>query len=241
MRSRLAILVIAIILALSGTVSAAIYLQNVKAQVEEGGKLIEVLVARKAIPAGTSTEDLTDKNLIVTRKIPKKYAAEQALSSTQQLKDKALIVSLSEGEQLIQNKFQSRADAELSFRIPPGLVAISIPVDEIVGVSNSISPGDRISVIATFSPGSGGTDVTRIFLQNIEVLSTSASSEDFRKSGLTQRSALGKKTVILALTPADAEKLVFAEEKGNVWLVLLPRGGGQVSPTPGQTLQTIFE
>lgn len=241
MRSRFAILVIAVILALSGTVSAAIYLQNVKAQVEEGGKLIEVLVARKTIPAGTSTEDLTDKNLIVTRKIPKKYAAEQALSSTQQFKDKALIVSLSEGEQLTQNKFQSRADAELSFRIPPGLVAISIPVDEIVGVSNSISPGDRISVIATFSPGAGGTDVTRIFLQNIEVLSASASSEDSRKSGLTQRSALGKKTVILALAPADAEKLVFAEEKGNVWLILLPRGGGQVSPTPGQTLQTIFE
>lgn len=241
MRSRLAILLIAIILALLGTVGAATYIQNVKAQVEEGGKLIEVLVAQKAIPAGTSTEDLTDKSLVVSRRIPKRYAAEQALSSTQQFKDKVLIVSLGKGEQLTQNKFQNRPDAELSFRIPPGLVAISIPVDEIVGVANLISPGDRISVIATFSPGAGGTDITRIFLQNVEVLTTSTSSEDFQKSGLTQRSALGKRTITLALTPADAEKLVFAQEKGNVWLVLLPRGESQAGPTPGQTLQTIFE
>lgn len=103
------------------------------------------------------------------------------------------------------------------------MVAISIPVGEVVGVSDKINPGDRVTVIATFTPGPGGSDVTRILLQNVEVLATSAEIQrTSKKPEIGNASSLGKKTITLAVPPANAEKLVFAEEKGHVWIALMP-------------------
>ena len=48
-------------------------------------------------------------------------------------------------------------------------------------------------------------------------------------------------TVTLAVSPEDAEKLVFSEEMGLVWLALVPSEGVEVKETPGRTYKNIFE
>lgn len=237
---------IAALLGVLATMGVATYIQNIESQIKEGGKLMEILVARENIPAGLTIGEMLDKNLVVLKKIPKRYVASGAISSPAKVDGKVLTISLSEGEQLMEGKFKDSSTAELSLRIPHNMVAISIPVDEVVGVSDKINPGDRVTVIATFTPGPGGSDVTRILLQNVEVLATSAEIQrTSKKPGIGNTSNLSKKTITLAVPPADAEKLVFAEEKGHVWIALMPTAPGrtndtQPAETPGQTMESIF-
>ena len=47
-------------------------------------------------------------------------------------------------------------------------------------------------------------------------------------------------TITLAVLPEDAEKLVFSEELGSVWLALVPSAGVQQKETPGRTFGNIF-
>jgi len=50
-----------------------------------------------------------------------------------------------------------------------------------------------------------------------------------------------QKTITLALAPADAEKVVYAQENGKIWFGLHPPTGAEVATTQGKTLKTIFK
>lgn len=242
MKSRLGLIAAAVILSLLATLAIALYLRQEKAQIESEGELVSVLIADKPIPAGMSISAISDRKLASAKEIPRKYLAEGAIDSLEKVKDRVLTVPVNRGEQLTEEKFKQPEQASLNLRIPAGRVAISIPVDEVIGVAEKISPGDRVSVLGTMGAKSGDISTTKLFLQNIEVLAVSSmdGSGSSRKAGLTQTSSLMKKTVTLAVTPAEAEKLVLVEEEGHVWLVLLPPAAQPVS-TPGQTRETVFK
>jgi Flp pilus assembly protein CpaB len=61
-------------------------------------------------------------------------------------------VPINKGEQITTTKFIRPEEIGLAFVIPEGMVAVSIPVNEIIGVSNLINIGDRVNIIATFFP-----------------------------------------------------------------------------------------
>lgn len=242
MRSRLSLIAIAVILSLLATMAAALYLNRARTRIEKEGELANVLIASRPIPAGTPLNAIENQKLAQIKQVPRRYLAEDAIDSFDKVKGRVLAVSLSRGEQFTAGKFQATEQASLNLRIPAGLVAISIPVDEVVGVADKITAGDRVSVIGTFAAKSGGSGTTKLFLQNIEVLSVSYadSGSAAKKTRLTQGSGLTKKTVTLAVAPADSEKLVLVEEEGHVWLVLLPPTAQAVA-TPGQTQESVFK
>lgn len=244
MKSRFGLVLIAIVLAFLATAGSAVYLQSLKAEINHGSKTVKVLTAQQALSPGVTMEEMLNKNMVAFTPIPRRYVAKGAITDAKGLSQKALVVPLAKGEQLTDQKIRERSGAGLTFRIPKGLVAVSMPVDDVVGVGGQISVGDRVSLIATFSPGPGGTDTSRVFLQNVEVLNTSSASSSSggsQKTGLTQSgSTLAKKTITLAVSPQDAEKLVFAEEKGHVWVTLEPAGESSSTVTPGQTVETVF-
>jgi pilus assembly protein CpaB len=68
--------------------------------------------------------------------------------------------------------------------------------------------------------------------QNEQILSSQAAKD---------QTALKISTITLAVSPQDAEKLVFSEENGFVWLALVPTTGVQQKETQGQTYNNIFE
>ena len=242
MKSKLAMVIMAVTFAALATLGLMIYIQGVRAQIKEDSTPVEVMVSRQAIAKGTSVNSM--KNQVDIKKIPQRYVAEGAYSDLSQLDDQVTVVSLNKGEQITNSMLKKTSQAGLSYQIPEGLVAISMPVDEVIGVSGLLKQGDRLNVIATFSPGPGGVDVSKTLLQNIEVLhvssdkSGSKSSTQMGKSG-TQGSQ--KSTMVLAISPDDAEKLVFAEEKGTVWLTLVPPDYATLTNTSGQTIDSVFK
>lgn len=182
-----------------------------------------VVYAKTAISARTtiSAEQLE------LRQIPKEaVGTDSALA----LQDVIGLITKSEilpGEQLNLNRLVRKGDpVGLSFLIPSGMRAITIAVNEVVGVAGFIKPGERVDIIETLESGSSGS-ISWTVLQDVEVLAVSqdmVSPARDVKVGLASKQADPKvgTSVTIAVTPLQAQKVALAGEKGVLRLTLRP-------------------
>jgi len=266
MRLRIILLIIAIILGVVAVVAVVSYISSIRTSVEEEVEKVEVLVAAQNIPKETPVETIIAADAVTTEAIPRKYLADGVLTTLDNYEGYVTAAPINKGEQITSTKFVKPEQIGLAFMIPGDMVAISIPVDEVIGVSNLINVGDKVNVIATFSPPGEEAaeeteetlaeevviekEITKTLLWNVEVLYVGTrivivEEEEAGKvlGGETKKEikASDIRTVTLAVTPEDSEKLVFTEEMGSVWLALLPVDGIERIETPGRTLDNIFE
>lgn len=280
MKVRILLLILAIIFGLAAVFGVMFYVNNLRATLEKEGEKVDVLVATQDIIKDTTVEEIISKKLVEVKKIPLRYVVTGYMVSLDKYQDYFVSNQISKGEQITPVKFIKPSDITFSFEVPKGMVAISIPFNEVVGVSNLLTVGDRVNVIATFQPeqqqqaqqqatsvqtedtagaqsnaasnGNEGaivTDTTKTVLWNIEILyigvkvtidELSAENKGLISSSGSDKEPVEIKTVTLAVTSEQAEKLVFSEELGTVWLALLPVGGVKETDTPGRTLDNIF-
>src|SRR5213076_3593219 len=70
------------------------------------------------------------------------------------------------------------AGGGLSVSIPEGMRAVSVKVDEVIGVAGFVLPGTRVDVVVTLPPRAGANEATtQVFLQNIPTLAAGCSGE----------------------------------------------------------------
>jgi pilus assembly protein CpaB len=145
------------------------------------GTEILVIVASKDIK---EMETITETSLEFTL-IPKKYLEPAAVSVKKDEDDKGTskalkgvagtiaIVPIKKGEQLTYNKItEPSMRTGLATQIAPGRRAISVPVNEVTGVSKLIKPGDRVDLIAIIDMGQGKENkFAKTVLQDVVVLS----------------------------------------------------------------------
>jgi pilus assembly protein CpaB len=130
---------------------------------------------------------------------------------------RGLITPVAMNEPLLATKLADKeAGGGLSIVIPEGMRAVSVKVDEVIAVAGFVTPGTRVDVLVTMSPGiQQQTNVTRVILQNIQVLAAGQT---------VQRDLEGKPqtvTVItLLVTPEQAERLTLASNEGRIQLAL---------------------
>ena len=271
MKLRIILLLIAIILGAVAVIGVVAYIANIKASVEREVEKVEVLVAAKNILKETPVEEILSTDSVFSQAVPSKYLADGVLTSLDNYKGYVAVAPINKGEQITSTNFIKPEEIGLAFVVPSDTIAVSIPIDEVIGVSNLINVGDRVNVIATFKPSqqqaeavsSENTeatettpaliqeDITRTLLWDIEVLyigtRTITQQKDTQNGGLLsgQNQQKDKEvkitTVTLAVTPEESEKLIFSEELGSVWLALLPTEGMEKTDTPGQTLNSIFK
>jgi pilus assembly protein CpaB len=198
--------------------------------------------------------DLISQGLVQQVQMPRRYVSDGAVSSVDSISDRVLSGPVSKGEILTAGRFQSASEAGLSFSVPKGFVAVTIPVDDARGVAGLISPGDHVAVLATVSKKSITDQETRVIIPGVQVLAVGQntggqapvvqSGQSGGVLGASQSSggsAAGATSIVtVAVSPADAEKVVFAIESGSIWLVLLPGDSSAVKPGAGQTAVTVL-
>lgn len=127
------------------------------------------------------------------------------------------------GEQILYDRLVEENGLSLASRIPKGKRAVSINVDEQSAVSNLAEPGDYVDIVASLdrdqtSDKTGSIlypKITEIIIQNIEILSI-GQEMDPNIDGKREI----PKTITLAVSPQDAEKLVYASDNGLIRLIL---------------------
>jgi len=101
--------------------------------------------------------------------------------------------------------------------------AVAVSVDPVIGVAGLLQPGDRVDVLATFDTGERSE--ARTVLQNVLLMALGhrLEKEESGRDGLTTSVNENEKdTATLLVTPDEAQRLVLAENKGKLRLVLRP-------------------
>jgi pilus assembly protein CpaB len=247
MRGRVVAVLVAVVLALAATVALLAYAGGADRRAIANQQPVLVYLARARIAAGTSGEDAQNRGLIERTTLPRKAVAAGAVRSLEQLAGRVAAVDIVPGEQLLAARWVGRGQVPGGglLSIPAGHQAVSIALDPTRQVSGFVTPGDRVSVVASLSlPRGGGSKRTsRFLLQDVAVLAVGATArpnpaapEDRR---LGQGRAQSLSTVTLAVRAADVERVVFAAENGSLYLSLLPPGQRPV-PSRGRTIDNEF-
>lgn len=117
----------------------------------------------------------------------------------------------------------------LSMLVPEGMRAVSVPVDDVVGVAGWARPGTRVDVIVTLDRrGTEGEPMTQIVLQSVEVLGA-----DRLISQDEEGEAVETSFVTLLVDPESAEKLSLANNNGRLHLALRNNLDLETVETPG--------
>lgn len=250
MRSRILIIVLALALGGAAAVLAANYLRSARTDISAQSEPVEVLVAQENLPRGLSAEELISRKLVKIERVPRRFVAGDAVSSARAIEGQVLAVPLSAGEQLTKTRFQYPEQAGLSYSVPEGFVAVSVGVDDVTGVAGLLKPGDNVMVFTTFEPEGGKSkSFTMTTVGKAKVLAVAdlvsaeqaaaneADAQNTKSGGLaSNRSATAQATyrnVTLALSPEDAERLVYSREIGSVQLALMAQNAPEpTKPAP---------
>jgi pilus assembly protein CpaB len=135
------------------------------------------------------------------------------------------------GEPLLPAKLASKeAGAGLPPVIPEGMRAVSVRVNEVIGVAGYVLPGTHVDVIATASPTQQAIDTTsKVVLANVLVLTAGTRIEQDQKDG----KPIQVTVVTMAVTPEQAELLALASTEGKIQLALRNPLDQTAPATPG--------
>ena len=112
--------------------------------------------------------------------------------------------------------------------IPPGMRAMSMPVDEVADIAGFVEPHTRVDIlVAVAGTGPNQGSFSRIVLQNIEVLAVAQEIQHVKDEPEVVR------VVTLLVTPTDAEKLDLASHEGMLRLAMRNYSDSKIVETRG--------
>lgn len=129
---------------------------------------------------------------------------------------RSLITPVAKNEPILEGKLAPKeAGVGLPAAIPVGMRAVSVRVDDVVGVSGFAMPGTMVDVLATGQPQGGSDSVTRTVIQDVRVLAAGQTVEQ-DKTGKPHTVGV----VTLLVTPDQADKLTMISTDSRIHLAL---------------------
>jgi pilus assembly protein CpaB len=169
----------------------------------------EMLVAVRAL----KIDEPLKPELFKTVSVPKENVPVGSFKAHKDLVDRLVQIPILADEPVIEAKLAPKGTtAGLVSRIPKGMRAFAIDINETTGVSGFVLPGNRIDIIQ--GKPSPGHSQAELVLQNVLVL---AAGQMFTRP--EDKSILAR-TITLAVTPEQVETLVAARVKGPLTLSL---------------------
>jgi len=193
----------------------------------------QVAVATKTLPVGS----LVDRASVTLRGVSEELFPAGAFSRVEDVVDRPVIQDIQAGEPLVEARLAVKGSgAGLGPLIPPGMRAVSVRVNDVVGVAGFVLPGMRVDVLVTGKPGANGDLQTQTVLQNIAVLSAGQTIQSDPKS-----QPIVAPVVTLLVSPAEAEALTLANSEGHIQLVLRNSTDRTVTATGGRWLRQLYD
>jgi pilus assembly protein CpaB len=230
----LLVLILAIVSGSLAGYSALRYLQNrpaplLMASAPEATQ--SVVVASRELPLGSKLTE-NDVQLVAwpASAIPAGYA-----SSPGEVVGRSLISAMHLNEPVMAAKL---ADTGLHGMIPliePGMRAISVKVDEVVGVAGFVTPGTRVDVILIMQLPGERESIGKVILQNIQAV---AANQQITEGEDGQPMVSTVVTVLVA--PDQAERLALAATRGRIQMALRNTLDLEAIETEGERESRLF-
>jgi Flp pilus assembly protein CpaB len=226
---------------------------------------VAVVTAASDIPVGTVVTADTIATLFTTKTIPAAAVETSTLQDSSQAIGKTFRANIFTGQQVHSTDFQNRA---LPLTVPAGKRAFPIQVNELTGVLNLLDVGDNVDLVISLRGDAfpvvqvladGSVTVVSginplsvklpLLLQDIQIIGVLDAPAPAPAEGQAAPAASTKpvitganKLLVLAVTPAQAEVLLYARTTGTLDAILRPPSdAGQTVETTGVILKTLVD
>ncbi len=250
--------VAALVLAIIGAVGLVAFVKGAEERALAGEKLVDVLVVKERVDAGTPASELQD-NLGV-EEVPAKVRADEAVTDLAVITGLVAGVDLLPGEQITAARFVAPEDftgRARAISVPEDLLEVTVSLAPERAVGGVIRPGSTVGVVASFDDGAtgsgnaeegeppstargGGTSgiiLHKVLVTNLQAPASAGfggfgGGED--EESENAEAPTDDLLVTLALDAPAVERVVFAAEHGTLWLTLEPES----APEQGTRVQT---
>jgi len=157
------VLASAVVFGLVAAVSVSRYLSDAQANTRN---LNKVVVAKVEIPLGTKI----DAEQLSTVEFPANAMPDGTFESAEKVVGRVSVVNVAAREPVTDFKLAPEGSAGgLSAVIPEGYRAMTVKVDDVIGVAGFLQPGTMVDVLTVIEPTSqsSGNPISKIVLQNV--------------------------------------------------------------------------
>src|SRR5687768_14328906 len=217
-RSIRTFIVVALAVGLAGAATWLVYktIQGRPAEKVEVASAYAVVAARP-LPLGTRLA-AADLKLVPW---PAASLVPGSFSKIEEVVDRGIIAPVAENEPLTGNNLASKeAGVGLPPSIPPGMRAISVRVNEVIGVAGFVVPSTRVDVMVIMTRAENNNvnnKLARVVVSNVQVL---AAGTAYDQEAAKQGQAMPSSVVTLLVNPGDAELIGLAATEGQLMLTL---------------------
>jgi pilus assembly protein CpaB len=172
----------------------------------------EALVAARNIEVGNKLlpDDVRIAHF-VPESLPQNYFRKPS-----EVLGRGIVLPIAKGEFILPGKLaEEGAGSGLPAKIPRGMRAVSVRVNDIVSIAGYVQPGTHVDVLVTGSP-TGGDQQTTTVLENVAVLATGTKLTASASGDTPDQTSV----ITLAVSPDDAQKLALASTEGRIQLAL---------------------
>jgi pilus assembly protein CpaB len=216
----LAFFAVALLLGLITSFLVFSWLQNEKNRLMAApipfSKNVPVLVSSADLSWGTK---LTPE-MMQLQEFPPGAIPEGHFTSLEAIKDRVILVDLKRNELLLESKLAPLGTTSGGVAAVTDIDkrAMSVKVDDVIGVAGFIKPGDRVDVMVTIEPEGGkqANMMSKMILENVKVLATGTQME--RKGKDEEPKPV--QVITVEVDVEEAEKLALASTQGKLRLAL---------------------
>jgi pilus assembly protein CpaB len=250
MRTRGLVIALAALLAVLATVAVFMYVRGVQKENGVGATTVSVIVAKEDIPVGAKLDDVVQSGGVTARTFLKNAVVRGAVTDVGQLRGRITNAPILSGEQISTARLEgsSTQPAGGALGIPEGHEAVTFALEVPSAGGGAVQRGDHITIYGSFSDVSvlRGSPLDSFLRGKAPADNTQQKLGDFVvtvvpdaqvlkvvQGVLTASNTESRVMMTMALRPEDAAKVIFAQQKGVVWLALLPpnQKGENVPPT----------
>jgi pilus assembly protein CpaB len=225
----------AVICGLLGVLAVTRYLSRVEQYTRDLGN---VVIAKREIPLGAKIT----ADHVTLAPIPNGSAPDGVFRKLDEVVGRVVIQPIGLRETITNTKLAPEGTGGgLQAVIPEGYRAVTVKVDDVVGISGFVMPGSYVDVVAVVTPQSqegaqSQGPISKIVLQHIKVLASGPKID----SPENQREPTSVKAVTLMVLPEQAEKLVLAANEGKLQLVMRNYADEENADTTGASKNTLL-
>jgi Flp pilus assembly protein CpaB len=231
--------------ALAAIIAVAVllaFIHGYKRSLDISAEPVTVLVAKQALPQGSSGDQIAAKGLFQATAFKREQVKEGAITDPGSLRGLVATHALVPGQQLTTSDFAKPSDPVLS-KLADDQRAVTVPLDSAHGMIGQVQAGDHVDVLAGFSvqpdAASRPRPLLRTLLQDVEVLKAPPVGGT-STSGFGAQTANQVQNVVLRVTDQQAAELAFSSDNGKVWIVLRPQAGAREARPSLVTLERLL-
>jgi pilus assembly protein CpaB len=231
---------LAVVLALLTSFLVFSWMQNEKNRLMAApipvNKNVQVLVANSDLAWGTKlTAEMTQ-----LEELPPGVLPEGHFTSMESIKDRVLLVDIKRNELIIESKLAplGTTNGGVAAVTDPNKRAMSVKVDDVIGVAGFIKPADRVDVMVTIEPepNKQGHAISKMILENVKVLAAGTQME--RKGKDEEPTQV--QVITVEVDVEEAEKLALASTQGRLRLALRNPLNGERVLTKGANVGALL-